>query len=548
MKKFLLIISFLYCLTSQVQAQTLPVGFHAYEEYWRNYQLLGQIDSTLSFIQRPISISAFPADMLPFLSEQKWSNKWLDIRLLPVSMRSSFNTNFPTSINDGAFRADGGLQKSLTGGVYLSKGNWSLQLMPELVFHENKNYDAFPEEHFDVIWERRYYYWNRIDQPERFGNQAELRMLLGQSALKYTFDNDISLGISTQNLWWGPAKRNALVMSNQAEGFLHFSAQTEKPILTKIGRFEGQFIAGQLGNSNQLPPDTARTNQGYQLYVPKRDQWRYVSGINLAYQPKWLEGLTLGYNKLTQLYADEIRGAADLIPFFNGSMSTGVAANTNRPRSQQMSSMYMRWLLQEAKAEFYLSYGTKGPSRSFREFIENPTLDRAFTGGVAKIYPVKNNSFVKVEMEASFLGQNTRGEIRSGDSWYVDNYIRQGFTHKGEVLGAGIGGGANAQFLGVTWFKGLDQVGLTIERRLHDNDFYYYAFEDSRDFRRFWVDLNIGLRGSKQLGQVLLSADILFTNAINYQWELYNDPAEYFVDGIDKQNLSFQVQATYFWK
>ena len=77
------------------------------------------------------------------------------------------------------------------------------------------------------------------------------------------------MGVSTENLWWGPGVRNSLIMSNNAPGFGHISFNTTAPVLTKIGSFEWQLISGVLQNSGLLPPDTARTFNGQKLYEPQ---------------------------------------------------------------------------------------------------------------------------------------------------------------------------------------------------------------------------------------------------------------------------------------
>ncbi|WP_216072810.1 capsule assembly Wzi family protein, partial [Acinetobacter baumannii] len=64
-----------------------------------------------------------------------------------------------------------------------------------------------------------------------------LRVLPGQSSIRLS-TGPVSLGISTENLWWGPGCFNALLMSNNAPGFLHLTFNTTRPVKTPIGSFE----------------------------------------------------------------------------------------------------------------------------------------------------------------------------------------------------------------------------------------------------------------------------------------------------------------------
>ena len=71
--------------------------------------------------------------------------------------------------------------------------------------------------------------WNLVDNPEMLGTGKYNEFFVGQSFIKFNYRN-ISLGISSENLWWGPSMRNSIMMSNNARGF-HYSFQTNKPIL-----------------------------------------------------------------------------------------------------------------------------------------------------------------------------------------------------------------------------------------------------------------------------------------------------------------------------
>ncbi|MFX8805488.1 capsule assembly Wzi family protein, partial [Acinetobacter baumannii] len=54
------------------------------------------------------------------------------------------------------------------------------------------------------------------------------------------------VGISSENLWWGPGIYNSLLMSNNAPGFWHLTFNSRKPLKTPIGDFEWQLIGGKL--------------------------------------------------------------------------------------------------------------------------------------------------------------------------------------------------------------------------------------------------------------------------------------------------------------
>ncbi|MFD2145300.1 hypothetical protein [Mucilaginibacter antarcticus] len=69
---------------------------------------------------------------------------------------------------------------------------------------------------------------------------------------------------------------------------------------------------------------------------------------------------------------------------------------------------------------------------------------------------VSNNQGILIGIEVTQLQQNSIQKLQSADGiWYVNKYLRHGYTNNGQVLGAGIGPGANMQSLDVSWVKGL---------------------------------------------------------------------------------------------
>ena len=97
--------------------------------------------------------------------------------------------------------------------------------------------------------------WNYIDMPERFGENAYKKSLFGQSSIRLNYSG-LSLGLSSENIWWGPSIRNSIMMSNQAQGFNHITFNTTRPLKTFIGNFEWQVVTGRLEASGFRPPDT----------------------------------------------------------------------------------------------------------------------------------------------------------------------------------------------------------------------------------------------------------------------------------------------------
>lgn len=540
-------------------AQRIPVGMPQVDDYLRRLQLTGKVDSSSSWMIRPIlpteafgwtngydldSALLVDLDVSFFHGRlgKKGKGKFLT---LPVIYRSQYNSEYAFGVNDGVMIPNRGLQQVISLGAYAEYGKFSLQVQPEVLLAQNKPYLGFPIEHQATIL-FYYEYLNRIDMPERFGDEPINRMFPGQSSLRFNLDA-VSVGVSSENLWWGPGRRNSLLLGNNAPGFWHATLNTRKPIKSAIGSFEGQVISGLLTSTNFLPPWPDYTIQQNPVLMPKREDGnRYLSGVVLTYQPKWVPGLFLGYGSVNHLYRSDISSFSDAIPVFNGRKKPQNVYDPIQDKRQQFSSGFFRWLSPQGRFEFYGEYGTRDNDRTFNDFITTPESGRAFTFGFAHLMDLKKpNRFLEISSEMTLSGQTIREDIRQLRTWYIHDHVRHGYTHQGQVLGIGNGPASNQIFVGVAWVEGLKKIGFQFERIEYNNDFYYYRYEESKDFRNKYVDLVLSLTPEWQFGNMLVSGKFQYVNTLNYKWYLENDPNQYFVPGYDRKNFVGSLGVAY---
>ncbi len=542
-------------------AQTVPVGTPVLDDYLRRAQLLGNVDSASSFMIRPLyPVSAFGIkygfDLDSSVVDMDLSTvhtffgkddkgKFL---MMPAVAKFQYNSTYAFGVNDGAFIPNRGLQTILSPGMYLSYGPLSVQFQPELLMAQNSDYIGFPIEHQSSIL-FYYDYMNRIDMPERFGSSSYVQAYLGQSSIRFNF-NAYSIGVSSENLWWGPGRRNSLLLGNNAPGFVHFTANTREPVKTKIGSFEGQVIGGFLKSSGFLPPWPDYRIQENNVLIPKpEDNKRFLSGLVLTYQPKWVPGLFLGYGSTSQMYRHDISGIGDVLPVFNGRKKAQNIVDPIQEKRQQFSSGFFRWLSPEGHFEFYGEYGTRDNDRKLNDFISTPESGRAFTFGFSHLMSLKKpGHYLQLSSEMTQTGQTIRDDIRNLDTWYIHGHVVDGYTHNGQVLGAGNGPGSNVIFLEFAWVHDMNRIGFQMERIVYNNDYYYYRYEASKDLRNKYVDLVPSLIGDWKFGNVLLNARLQYVNTLNYKWYLENDPGQYVVPGYDRKNFVGQVGLAYIFQ
>jgi len=533
---FLVIAGFTY-------SQSLPVGTAILDDYYRRSQLNADTLQPSSLMIRPIH-------------DINQSNEKIVLKVLPLTWKQQFNSDHPEGINDGAMIPARGYQALLTGGVYAKYGIISLQLMPELVYAANKEFDGFPDELNNKVWSVYNSVKNKIDLPDKFGDEPYKKAFLGQSSLRLNYKS-LSLGISNENLWWGPGYKNALLMTNNAPGFKHITFNTTKPIKTPIGKFEWQIIGGRLENSGYYGIDTTKLTLHGLKPKMKRDSWRYINAMTVNYQPKWLPGLSLGGVRSFTLYGNDINSSyRTYLPLFEPLYKNDVGGEVaDTIASDQIASIYARYLMPESKAEIYLEYGRNDHSWDITDFALEPDHFRAYIFGFRKLITLNKSKseFLDLNTEITQFGRNLSSSLRvknSPASWYTHGQITHGHTHLGQILGSGIGTSSNMQSLSVSWVKDIKRVGLEFYRLAHDEDFWAYISQTTGygDYRTHWVDLSGALFADWDYKNFLINLKFQTVGSINYMFyydPIPSDPPFWWDKGKVRYNIHTELSVTY---
>ncbi|WP_431293723.1 capsule assembly Wzi family protein [Pedobacter sp. P26] len=556
-KFFLFLVLALIAVSAKTFAQTLPVGLlDQIEDNLRRQQLLGNDTSRSSFMIRPLNIS----DRNNFLLDSD-HDIYLDafrkkiysshndksaVYLLPVTWQQQINTHHPYGWNDGSMIQARGYQTQISAGIYAKVGPLSIQLRPEYVYAENKDFRELQDAGNSDAFLRKYaQVANRIDNPERFGNGSYSKLDWGQSSIRLTFD-PVSIGLSNENLWWGPGVRNSLLMSNTASGFKHISLNTSRPINTPIGSFETQIVAGRLESSKIIVENP--------LFTAKPNDWRYLSGIAFTYQPKWIPNLFLGFDRSFIVYRNDMGNSfGDYFPLFSSVEKISIIDGPNNEDSKkrdQYASFFARWVMPESRAEVYFQYGRNDHPYDIRDALQEPEHSRAYIAGFRKLVPLKKpDEFIQVGVELTQLEGSRTGEGREQPTWYIHHQVRDGYTNNGQILGAGIGPGSNLQSLDVSWVRGLKRIGIQIERLVNNNDLYYMAI--TTDPRRKWIDLSLSGKFDWSYKNFILNSQLTYIRSHNYQYTakniVYTDKNFWNWDKQDINNLHLKIGLMYRW-
>ena len=475
--------------------------------------------------------------------------KNFSIKSFQLTYNSQNNNFLPYGSNDGNMYPARGKQERFGAGTNIRWGILDINIQPEWVRLENIEQELFKGNESDRNWWTRYYkiVANNIDDFRQFGKLPINSVSLGQSRIGLT-NKKWSVGISNENIWWGPGQRNSIIYTNNAPGFIHAYLQTNKPIVTGIGNFEFKMISGKMDSLNWINPDQRMMCAIWPgAIIPKINDQRVMHAFTINYSPKWFPNLYLGYAYSTQHYS---RNTDQLIEPFT-------MAKTNNDK-YSIGTMMMRLKLPKEHAEIYAELGQPRNMGLPWDFFKDSAIN-GFVFGIKKLFIAPNNkSYFEFNFEATQLQLMDAKEIFVGgdpfgtpknNSFYTSPIIRQGYTNEAQLLGASIGPGSASQTISVSWNKGLNKIGLIVERVNHNTDFYHVAYLSRLGNSMadgYYVDLTTGVEAQwNPQKNILIGASYINSKALNYRWVkrivddkyVFGDPGV----GSDKSNTQITL-------
>ena len=554
MKKILIFFIFLQFSFSQ----NINVNNDFFYEKLIFDKISGNIKTDLTLNIRPVDNKKVLE--LNYFKNNILNKKNITIKFLGIDYFTEYNSRHPYNRNNGSMIPNRGYQHIVSTGFYLEFGPLSVQFKPEHHFSQNKSFNGFWDGHYPEIWAKRYRLWNRLDAPERFGTKRHNRKLLGQSSIRLNFKS-LSLGISNENIWWGPSIRNSIMMSNHATGFKHITFNTIRPLKTFIGEFEWQVITGRLESSGYLPPNPDIEYAGTKVYVPRinqlseTDDWRYLQGVMISYKPEFLDSFYLGFIRWVQMYSALVEGRytwlvgkPSYFPAFRNLFRKNDAYENYEAQTNQAAGVFFRWLWKESQAEIYAEFHHNDSKQNLRDLLLDSDHSRAVTVGIQKVFSSNIFDNIKFSWEWTQMEQTASRLVRNAGSWYEHGYVYDGYSNFGEVIGSAIGPGSNSHYFSLSKIGPDENYGLAFEIVDQDNDFFHEAFSSAGDYRRYWKDYNFQLFFNKSFDRIFLSTVLVYNRSLNYQWELDDSTLPYYHPGKDVNNFHINLKLNYIIK
>jgi len=440
------------------------------EEYARLLQLTGVMPLASRMIRPMPATQAWTApDSAPWRAP--WAARYgaaardssgdsarVHVRVFDGLWQTTFNSAIPYGQNDGALWAGRGLSTQVTAGAAIDAGPVTLQIAPTYTWSQNRafalgalsNAPATASPYADPFYARS------IDKPQRFGDRAVSRLDAGQSAIAVSAYG-VRAGWSNESMWWGPGIDNAIMLTNNAPGFNHLHVGTARPANVGIGRLEVLYAMGWMQQSGfwRTAADTFPSD-------------RWLNAVALVFEPKGSPGLYLGAAR--SFYSYETRNpitpreVLSIFQPFTKKQFVDPANPLGNDTRDQMASVWLRWVFPPVGFEVYGEYGRNDHPFDTRDAVMEPDHSRGYQIGLQKVYPVRGG-MLAIRGETTNLTRSVTGQLRAENTWYTHHIVQQGYTERGQVMGAGMGLGGDQQTFAIDWFERRGRIGLTLQRR-----------------------------------------------------------------------------------
>jgi hypothetical protein len=291
------------------------------------------------------------------------------------------------------------------------------------------------------------------------------------------------------------------VLSGSAPGFAHGFIETGRPIGALIADIEFQLFWGRLTESDYFDDD------------PDNDH-RVLAGLLLAIQPHVLPGLTVGGARTQSFTWWPGLALSDVVlrPY------RGVRDNPGGQQSgdNQLISMFFRWNAAPYGLEVYGEWAREDHWGEWVELLRNLDASQAWTLGMQKVIPRGANA-VRVAAEITHLSDALPVLFAARDliAFYANASVPQGHTHRGQMLGAPIGTGAEAQWLGIDYFWDRGRTALSIERARYEDDAYHMLFAPRYGAHARDTELSVRLGHMATFGTLSIDAEAGWSRRYN---------------------------------
>ncbi len=423
------------------------------ESYLRYMQSLGR--ST----EYPFSIRSFSPDELARLAPADTSHVWhaeflrpreerggLEWGFISTRIAASVNTAFPHGGNDGAEWKGKGLTTSARAGAWLRWKGLYLVLAPVVFRAENGSFPLMDNGQPDSLALAHGTFPRNIDKPQRFGRSAYSRVDPGESTLRLDF-RGLAAGLSSASQWWGPSSDLPIILGNNAGGFPHAFLGTSSPVSIGFGTIHGRVVYGFLEQSEYSPVQGSREF----VSINESGTRRFMAGLVGVMQIRGLPGVEIGGSRFFHAAHDAGRVTSHNLKLpFQGLLKSSLPAEADTAfggfqtvRENQLASIFLRIAPPGSGFDLNAEFGREDHSLDTRDFLLEPDHSSLVNVGVRKAWESAGRiTAARAELLSYSSPGGVRSRLEGQGGAYTHSVLRQGHTHRGQLLAADVGPGS----------------------------------------------------------------------------------------------------------
>ncbi|MDX1638817.1 MAG: capsule assembly Wzi family protein [Balneolaceae bacterium] len=430
---------------------------------------------------------------------------------LPLYLNTVHNTTYARGLNNGPAWQGKGANLTASFGFSGRTGNLTYVIGPMIQYVQNLDFNTGADQSDRPPYQ--YPFNSSIDYITRYGSDPGLFLFPGQSEVALTLEH-VTFSLSTQNMRWGPAIYNPIIMSTNAGGMPHLRIGTTKPLEAGIGRFEGNIMWGLLRESDYFNDDPD-------------DNIRYFSGITIGYEPSFFDGFSISFQRIFYTQTQYLTGVVrDGLTVFSGFLGDQGQVVDGREFANdvydQIASLTMSYENKAENLKLYWEWARGDFADTIVHYLEAPEDNSGYTIGMWKRFDLGGDRKIRMVVEHSDLATwETRFNLGLPvGSFYAHGINKQGYTNNGQVVGASIGPGSSAHNLNLSYIWPDKQLTFEYQRTRYNDDYFYTTF-DSRESTPQDLEHQLGLRYETSVSPNL-SVNVGLFAAVRDNY-LYND-------------------------
>jgi hypothetical protein len=272
-------------------------------------------------------------------------------------------------------------------------------------------------------------------------------------------------------------------MTNRGPGFPHVFIGTSRPLDVWIGWLEAEILWGETRESRYLDSD------------PSNDR-RLFESLVLTYEPAFARGLTLGYARVFLFTRSTVSAHHYLDPIWQPLFKVflkGSADDGSRP-DNQLLSLFFRWAFPEVHFEVYGEWGRDDHAFNLTDFLMEPGHSEAYSLGLQKLFSA-GRRWVRFQAEMTHTFEMPPNNPTRPTPVFYDHAVN-GYTNRGQMIGAGLGPQGDTQLAAVDWYTGAGRLGVFVERVVRNERYFYDSGLSLQPKPRHDLEMTWGLRGS----------------------------------------------------